>query len=224
MRKSTRRVGQSDLDWGAALRALTRYYRAGKWRVPQLRPERGNPFHVLISTILSQRTRDEATVKASERLFAAFPDAITLSRASLAEIARLTKVVGLPKSKVRGVREASRQIVARFGGTVPKSIEALLSLPMVGRKTANCVLVFGFGIPAVPVDRHIHRVSNRILGFKTRSPEETESLLVGVVPRRYWARLNPVLVQHGQNLCSPTRPQCGLCPIRKYCASANRIG
>jgi len=206
------------MDWGRTLRLLRQHYSEGKWRVPQLRPVRGDPFRVLISTVLSQRARDEATVRASQRLFERYPDATTLSRASLADIARLTRNVGLSNTKVRAIREVSRQIVERFSGVVPGNIDDLLSLPMVGRKTANCTLVFGFGVPAIPVDRHIHRVSNRLLGTRVDSPDDTERLLTRLVPRRYWAQLNPVLVQHGQNICNALRPRCGVCPVLANCS------
>jgi endonuclease III len=214
-------VPQRRLPWGVMLAKLRSTYSGPGWRVPQLRPERGDPFRVLISTILSQRARDESTVKASMNLFRVFPSASSLSKGSLKEITRLTKSVGLSPRKVRGIRDTARILTSRFNGVVPDKVEDLLTFPMVGRKTANCTLVFGFGIPAIPVDTHLKRVANRLLGTPNLTAEETERVLERVVPRKYWVYLNPLLVQHGQNLCNALHPHCGACPILRYCAFPN---
>jgi endonuclease III len=187
--------------------------------VPYLRDHAENPFQVLIGTILSQRTRDEATDVASARLFAAFPDARRLARAHPREIVPLIRGCGFYRVKARAIRECARELLERFGGQVPTDLDSLLTLPGVGRKTANCVLVFGFGLPGVPVDTHVHRISNRLGIVRTDTPDETEEALRRIVPPSYWAPLNPLLVQHGQNICRPLRPRCDACPIWRMCAT-----
>ncbi|HTW76606.1 MAG TPA: endonuclease III [Thermoplasmata archaeon] len=206
-------------DFEFVLDRLAELYHTGDWRVPYLRDHAENPFQVLIGTILSQRTRDEATDVASARLFAKYPDAPGLARADPKTLARLIRPVNFYPTKARAIRDCAREIVARFGGEVPRSMEELLSLPHVGPKTANCVLVFGYGLPAIPVDTHVHRIANRWGIVRTRTPEETERRLREVVPSRYWIPLNPLLVQHGQNVCRPIGPKCGECPIATVCAT-----
>jgi endonuclease-3 len=208
---------RAEFPWETILDRLSSFYRAGDWRVPYLRDHAETPFQVLIGTILSQRTRDEATDRASASLFARFPDADRLARAPIAEVERLIHPVGFYRAKARNLRACSRALLARYGGAVPTSMEELLTLPGVGRKTANCVLVFGFGEPAIPVDTHVHRIANRLGIVRTRSPEATEEALREVVPRPYWVPLNPLLVQHGQNLCRPNNPKCLECPILPWC-------
>lgn len=210
-------------DWEFVLDRLAELYHAGDWRVPYLRDHAEDPFQVLIGTILSQRTRDEATDVASARLFARYPDAPGLARANPRSIAPLIREVNFYPTKARAIRDSAREIVARFGGEVPRSMDALLSLPHVGPKTANCVLVFGYGIPAIPVDTHVHRIANRLGVVRTRTPEETEQRLREVVPSRYWIPLNPLLVQHGQNICRPIGPRCPECPIASVCATGRAL-
>lgn len=206
-------------DWEAILDRLSELYHTGDWRTPYLRDHAENPFQVLIGTILSQRTRDEATDVASARLFARYPDAASLAGASPRAIEPLIRETGFYHTKARAIRACSAEILSRFGGTVPRDFETLTSLPHVGPKTANCVLVFGYGIPAIPVDTHVHRIANRLGVVRTRTPEETEARLREVLPREYWIPLNPLLVQHGQNLCRPIGPRCPECPIADYCAT-----
>ncbi len=206
-------------DWEAVLDRLSELYGTGDWRTPYLRDHAENPFQVMIGTILSQRTRDENTDRASARLFARYPDAPSLAAARLSTIEPLIHDTGFYHTKARLIRDASRQLLGRFDGTVPRTFEELTTLPGVGPKTANCVLVFGYGIPAIPVDTHVHRIANRLGVVRTKSPEETEQRLREVVPREYWIPLNPLLVQHGQNLCRPIGPKCGECPIADLCAT-----
>jgi endonuclease III len=125
--------------------------------------------------------------------------------------------VGFYRAKSRNIRACAAEILDRFGGTVPSKIDELLSLPGVGRKTANCVLVFGYGLPAIPVDTHVHRISNRLGWVRTKTPDATEERLRHLVPEQYWNPLNPLLVQHGQNLCRPNNPLCPGCPILEVC-------
>jgi endonuclease III len=198
---------------------LSDFYHTGDWRRPYLRDHAENPFQVLIGTILSQRTRDEATDVASARLFARYPDARSLADARPRDLEPLIREVGFYRTKARAIRDCAREILDRFDGVVPRTYEELTSLPWVGPKTANCVLVFGYDIPAIPVDTHVHRIANRLGVVRTRTPEETERRLREIVPERYWVPLNPLLVQHGQNLCRPLRPRCTECAIAELCAT-----
>ncbi len=209
----------SALDWELLLERLARFYHVGAWRRPYLRDHAEDPFQVLVGTILSQRTRDEATDRASADLFARFPDARSLARARPDELLPLIRPVGFYRTKSRTIRACARAIEERFGGSVPRTLPELTSLPGVGPKTANCVLVFGYGIPAMPVDTHVHRIANRLGVVRTRTPEETEAALRAGVDPAWWIPLNPLLVQHGQNLCRPRNPLCGRCPVADLCAT-----
>jgi endonuclease III len=206
-------------DWESFLDRLSSFYHSGDWRVPYLRDHAENPFQVLIGTILSQRTRDENTDRASARLFAKYPDARSLANATARQIEPLIRETGFYHTKAKGIRACSREILDRFGGVVPQTLEELLTLPSVGPKTANCVLVFGYGLPGMPVDTHVHRIANRLGVVRTKTPEETEAALRKVVPARYWIPVNPLLVQHGQNLCRPIGPKCPECPVSDLCAT-----
>ena len=209
------------LSWAKLLGDLYRFYSTGPWKVPVLRERKVDPFRVLVSTILSHRTRDSVTERASLRLLQKYPNAETLSKASAAQVRALIRDVGLPTSKVTGLRAAARMIVRRFGGHVPRTEEELLKLPLVGKKTAAAVRVFGFDEYAIPADVHIHRVANRLGVVSTGVPSETSAALAKVVPRRFWRELNPILVQHGQNICIALRPRCVACPIVRLCS---RVG
>jgi len=176
-----------------------------------------DPFKVLISTILSARTRDPVTEAASARLFDKFPDPASLARASEAAVEKLIKPVTFYRIKAPRIIEVARVIEQKYGGVVPDRIEDLLELPGVGRKTANCVLVYGFKLPAVPVDVHVHRISNRIGLVKTKTPEETETELSKIYPRKYWLDVNENFVAFGQTICRPGVPKCYVCDLRPIC-------
>jgi endonuclease III len=208
---------QHTVHWGQLLSRLENFYSGGKWRVPVMRERGADPFRVLVSTVLSHRTRDQVTQRAAMRLLNRYPNPTLLARANLRDIRFLIHDVGLSDSKARGLRAAAIEIVHRHRGLVPGTEAELRALPLVGKKTADAVLVFGFGEAAIPVDTHIHRVSNRLGVIRTRSLEETSVQLQSVVPRKYWYRLNPTLVQHGQNLCRFSDPLCDGCPIRESC-------
>ena len=177
----------------------------------------GDPFRVLIATVLSQRTKDRVTALASSRLFARFPDAPSLSKADVRTVSRLIKPVGFYKTKARKIREIAGIILDQHQGRVPESIEELLKLPSVGRKTANCVLVYGFRKPAIPVDTHVHRIFNRIGVVNTKTPEDTEMELTRIVDKRDWLDLNDVFVKFGQMVCKPIGPKCPICPLNDRC-------
>ena len=211
------------LDWERIVDGLSRFYGHGDWRTPYLRDHAESPFQVLIGTILSQRTRDANTDRASAALFARYPDAPALAGGELPEIEALIRATGFYRVKARAIRAVARELLELHGGVVPRTMPELLSLPSVGPKTANCVLVFGFDEPAIPVDTHVHRIANRLGAVRTRTPEETEARLREVLPQRYWIPLNPLLVQHGQNLCRPRGPKCPECPIAGDCATGRAL-
>lgn len=178
----------------------------------------GDPFRVLIATVLSQRTRDPVTAIASSRLFSRYPDVKKLAKADTRVVSRLIRPVGFYKTKARRIKEISRILLDKHGGKVPEKMEELLDLPAVGRKTANCVLVYGFGKPAIPVDTHVHRISNRLGLVHTKTPEETEIELTRITDRRDWLELNEVFVKFGQSICRPIGPKCSTCILNSNCA------
>lgn len=176
-----------------------------------------DPYRVLIRTILSQRTRDENTDEATARLFSEYPTMEDVAYAPVEKLEQLVRKAGFYHVKARRIREVSRILLEEYGGRVPDDIDELLKLPGVGRKTANCVLVYAFNKPAVPVDTHVHRISNRIGLVNTRTPEETERALMEVIPRKYWIELNDLMVQFGQDICRPVGPRHEECPIADEC-------
>jgi endonuclease-3 len=176
---------------------------------------------VLVSTMLSARTKDDVTAAASARLFAVADDAAAVASLPLKRLERLIFPVGFYRTKARNLKAACRILVERFGGRVPDSIDALVELPGVGRKTANLVLIEGFAKPAMCVDTHVHRICNRWGLVETRSPAETEMALRRALPRRYWLDWNRLLVSFGQHTCVPVSPRCSRCPIEERCP---RIG
>jgi endonuclease-3 len=211
------RTSAADFPWETVLDRLSALYGDGNWRVPYLRDHAEDPFQVLVGTILSQRTRDANTDRASAALFAQYPDADSLAKAPPAKVERLIHGTGFYRTKAANIRACAREIRDRFGGTVPRDIDTLLTLPGVGRKTANCVIVFGFGEPGIPVDTHVFRIAHRFGLIHERTPEAAEEALRRIVPRDLWIPLNPLLVQHGQNLCRPRQPRCELCPLIELC-------
>ena len=175
------------------------------------------PFQVLISTVLSQRTRDENTATASKQLFKSFPTAERLSKAPLCKIEKLIRPAGFYRTKAKRIKAISTLIVEQFGGQPPGSLAQLLSLPGVGRKTANCVLVYAFKKPALPVDVHVHRISNRLGLVETKTPGQTEQALMLAVPKENWLELNHLMVRYGQKICLPRNPKCLECGLRFKC-------
>ena len=179
--------------------------------------EDGDPFKILIGTILSARTRDETTTKVIRMLFSRFKNPDELSRANLNEIKQLIQKIGFYNVKATRIKEVSKILIEKYNGKVPSNIDDLLTFPGVGRKTANCVLVYGFRKPAIPVDVHVHRISNRIGIVSTKKPEETEIVLEKSIDRNYWTAVNETFVVFGQNICLPIRPKCSLCHLTKIC-------
>ena len=185
-------------------------------RFPRIHEDR-DPFRVLISTILSQRTRDENTEHASKKLFQFYPDVESLSNSEPEDLYDLIKVSGMYRQKAGRIVEISRILKERFSGRVPANIEELTSLPGVGRKTANIVLNVGFGIPAMSVDTHVHRISNRLGWVSTKLPVQTETALVKLLPTELWGPLNGSMVEFGRAVCKPIAPMCACCPFTSCC-------
>lgn len=179
--------------------------------------EAGDPYKILIGTILSARTRDETTTQVIKILFSEFKNPDELSRADLRDIKKLIQKIGFYNVKATRIKEVSKILVEKYDSKVPSNLEDLLTFPGVGRKTANCVLVYGFRKPAIPVDIHVHRISNRIGIVNTKKPEETEIDLQKSIDRRYWTRINETFVTFGQNICLPIKPKCNLCRLTKIC-------
>ena len=180
------------------------------------------PFDVLISTMLSAQTRDPVTAAASKRLFRVARMPKSMARLTPKQIERLIYPVSFYRHKARHVKETCRLLVERFGGRVPGTMEELLTLPGVGRKTANLVLILSFkSLENICVDTHVHRISNRLGWVRTRTPEETEQALYRATESRWWPYINLYLVTWGQNVCRPLYPRCSECVIRTYCG---RVG
>ena len=179
--------------------------------------EGSDPFRILIGTILSHRTKDENTTRATENLFSRYTTPSQLASADPEVVRKLIRPSGFYNMKTRNIITASRQLVEQFGGEVPDNIEDLMKLRAVGRKTANCVLVYAFNMPAIPVDTHVHRVSNRLGLVNTIKPEDTEEVLVKTVPKRYWLQLNDLFVRFGQTTCKPIGPRCDGCSLKLSC-------
>ena len=185
--------------------------------VSELAAERHDPFDVLVSTIISLRTKDEVTGPASRRLLARAPTIPALAALPEPEIAALIYPAGFYNTKARQLRQAAALLQRDHHGAVPDSLDALLRLPGVGRKTANLVLGLSFGIPAICVDTHVHRICNRLGWVHTRDPDTTELALARVLPRRYWIPINAIMVSYGQQVCTPQSPRCSVCPVRGLC-------
>jgi endonuclease-3 len=195
----------------------------GKLREPAVTQvsRRRDPFQVLISCIISLRTKDEVTRESSLRLFEAAPTAEEMSRLPEKRIEKLIFPAGFYRVKARNIREISRRIENEYHGNVPDEIDELLKLPGVGRKTANLVVSMGFGKPGICVDTHVHRISNRLGYVRTKTPKETEFALRDKLPPEYWMDVNDLLVTYGQNICTPVSPHCSTCRLAPYC---DRVG
>ena len=202
----------------AAIRILRR--EVPKWNTPVvtlMAETYESPFRVLISCILSLRTQDATTAKASHRLFAVADSAPAMVRLSAKKIEKLIYPVGFYKTKAKNILEMCRVINDQYQGKVPDEIDELLKFKGVGRKTANLVVTLGYNKPGICVDTHVHRISNRWGYIKTKTPEKTESALREKLPKQYWIEYNNLLVNFGQHLCRPISPICSQCPVKSYC-------
>ncbi len=207
---------------GRVIRALER--QAPAWRptaVAEVAAEQPDPFRILIACVLSLRTQDATTREAAGRLFRVADSPEAMRRLRAARIARLIFPVGFYRTKARAIRAICRDLIERFDGRVPDDLDALVTLPGVGRKTANLVVTVGFAKPGICVDTHVHRISNRLGFVRTESPDRTELALRAKLPRRYWIGYNDLLVAFGQNVCRPLSPHCSRCPVAEPC---HRVG
>ncbi len=178
---------------------------------------RRDPYQVLVSCILSLRTRDETTSEASRRLFGVARRPEEMIRLSEKEIEKLIYPVGFYKTKAKNIKKISKILIEKYGSKVPSELDELMKLPGVGRKTANIVVVFGYDKTGLPIDTHCHRIPNRLGWVKTKMPEQTEFALRKLIPKTHWKKFNDIFVTFGQNICKPIRPLCERCPITKYC-------
>ena len=176
-----------------------------------------DPFTVLISTVISLRTKDDVTLKASKRLMDAAPNAKEMVKFSEDEISQLIFPAGFYKRKAVQIKEIAQILVDKYDGQVPSNAQDLMVLPGGGRKTTNLTLNLGFGIEAICVDCHVHQISNRLGWIKTKTPEESEKALMKIMPRRFWIPLNELLVSYGQEICTSVSPKCSLCPENGRC-------
>lgn len=176
-----------------------------------------DPFYILISTVLSARNRDDQTIKAVRILFSHYKTPQQIANAPIGKLEPMLRLTGFYKTKAKRIKELSKILIKKYNGTVPQTYDELTSLPGVGRKTAGCVMVYAFGIPAIPVDTHVNRIANRLGWTKSKSPLKSEQELMNLVPKKYWHLVNEGMVIHGQTICKPITPSCSKCPIRKYC-------
>lgn len=194
------------------------------WRLPivtQYAAERHDPFRVLISTVISLRTKDAVTEAASERLFALAKTPRELSALAEETIAQAIYPAGFYKTKAKSLRQIAERLLSEHAGQVPDDLDTLLALPGVGRKTANLVLTLGYGKQGICVDTHVHRITNRLGYVQTQTPEATEMALRAKLPAEYWIPINDYLVSFGQHLCLPTSPFCSRCPLADLCPKQN---
>jgi endonuclease-3 len=201
------------------LEILTQNYGTNPWNWHT----RQTPFQVLIGTVLSQRTRDEKTDEAAKALFSRYPSAEMLTAATVEEIAGLIRPANYYNTKAVRIKEISKIILEKHGGNTPDTIPELMRLPGVGRKTAACVLLYGFKKKALPVDTHVHRISNRIGLITTQTPEQSEEELWKVIPEKYIVFYNELMVKHGQKVCKPIGPRCHECPINELCTYVSKM-
>jgi endonuclease-3 len=197
-----------------------------KYRVPivtEVAEERKDPFRVLISCVLSLRTKDETTRGASKRLFALADNPEKMLALKSKDIEKAIYPVGFYRTKAKNILNLCKDLVEKYGSKTPDEIDELLKLKGVGRKTANLVVTLGYNKPGICVDTHVHRISNRLGYVRTKTPEETEKALRKKLPKKHWIIYNDLLVTFGQNICKPISPFCSKCCIEKYCDKVNVV-
>ena len=175
------------------------------------------PFSILIGTILSARTKDETTTKAVKALFLKYKNPEDLANAKIKDVEKIIRSIGFFHVKSKRIIEVAKIIHKKYKDKVPEDLDTLVQLPGVGRKTANCVLVYAFEKPAIPVDIHVHRISNRLGLVETKNPEDTEQELMKKIDKKNWIEINDTFVMYGQNICKPISPMCNVCKIKKIC-------
>ncbi|MEK7620022.1 MAG: endonuclease III [Patescibacteria group bacterium] len=183
--------------------------------------EIGNPYQNLVGVMLSARTRDEQVLKLMPGFFKAFPTVHELAKATTEQIESKINTIGMYRQKAKNLKKMATDVVEKFGGTIPKTMDELVSLAGVGRKTASVVLVASFNTPAIAVDTHVHRVTNRLGWVKTKTPQKTEEMLLPLVPDKMKHTVNQVFVKHGRYICI-RKPRCWACPVRDLCAFKNK--
>jgi endonuclease-3 len=207
----------------AAIRIVKREIR--RWQEPVVgvvaNESDHDPFLILISTLLSLRTKDRTTREAGDRLFAMARTPVAMLNLPLKKLERVIYPVGFYRTKAKAIHQICSRLIDEYGGVVPDSIDELITLPGVGRKTANLVVTIGYGKPGICVDIHVHRISNRWGYIKTKTPEESEQALRRMLPKQYWIIYNDLLVPYGQNLCLPVSPLCSTCKLAELC---DRVG
>lgn len=206
-----------DSDISSVIRILKRECKWFKEPVVTNISRKRDPFRVLISTVISARTKDDVTAKASSQLFAVADTPGKVLTLTVPAVAKLIYPAGFYKTKARHIKQICRILLKKHKGKVPMDLDSLLTLPGVGRKTANLVLGLAYGIRAICVDTHVHRISNRLGYVSAETPQKTEAVLMKKLPKRYWIVYNDLLVTYGQNVCRPVGPKCNQCPIAKYC-------
>jgi endonuclease-3 len=184
--------------------------------------ELGNTYRTLVGVILSARTRDEQVLKLLPKFFESYPDIVRLSNADEAQIRLQINTIGMYKQKAKNLKKMAEKVVHNFQGQIPNTMENLVQLPGVGRKTASVMLVSCFQKPAIAVDTHVHRVTNRLGWVKTKTPKTTEQALLKIIPIEQMKKVNRVFVKFGRSVCIPGKPRCYLCPILKYCPYKNK--
>ncbi|MBI5673181.1 MAG: endonuclease III [Nitrospirae bacterium] len=206
-----------------AIRIVRREIR--RWQEPVVgvvaKESNRDPFPILMSTLLSLRTKDKTTREAGDRLFAMARTPATMLELPLKKVEQAIYPVGFYRTKAKSIHQICRRLIDEYGGNVPDSIDELLTLPGVGRKTANLVVTLGFGKPGICVDIHVHRISNRWGYIDTKTPEASEDALRRKLPKQYWIIYNDLLVPYGQNLCLPVSPWCSTCKLADMC---DRVG
>jgi endonuclease-3 len=211
-------------DWDSVFRSLKAWRSQLAVQEPSVTTVaenyRRDPWAVLVSTILSLRTKDEVTLAASKRLLAKAPGPAEMAALSEEAVAKLAYPAGFYKTKAATLKKIAAILLDKYNGNVPDSMDALLQLPGVGRKTANLVLIEAFNKSGVCVDIHVHRITNRCGWLTSKSPDETEMILREILPKKYWKSINAMLVLYGQKLCRPVSPYCSACVIKKHCARA----
>ncbi len=214
------RMSRFDID--AVMQALDKHFHSVKTpMVDLIQIETKDPFKVLVTTILSARTKDETTARAVSELFKVVQNVADLDKISATELDSIIRQVGFHNDKTKHLKQLPKVLNERFSGVVPSEIDDLLLLPGVGRKTANLVRAVAFSLPAICVDVHVHRISNRWGYIDTKTPFDSEMALRKILPVKHWLNYNSFIVAFGQNLCTPRKPRCSECPIYQYC---KRIG
>lgn len=200
------------------IKILRRYYACfHKPSVTEVSQHYRDPYHVLFSCILSLRTQDKTTAQASQRFFLVAPTLLSVPNVPVKRIEKAIYPVGFYRTKAKTIKKIAKHIIGHFQGIIPDTLDELLSLPGVGRKTANLVLTLGFNKLGICVDTHVHRISNRLGFVKTKTPFETEMILRKNLPKKYWKEYNDLLVSFGQNICKPVSPFCSRCHVSPHC-------